>query len=887
MMEKYFRPIMDHKIPLQERMFRLISGIGAAAMLLMLLAELFTRVSVQNLMALTGALFYVIVVTMVSISRKQIHIGATLIALLLLFLFPLNFFTSGGMYGGASLWFVFFFVYVSLTLYGLRRILFLMSCAVITLFCYVTAYRYPQYVMQNTVRAAHLDTAVSVILVGGLISAMILFQNRIYREENRISNQQRREIEELSKAESRFFSSMSHEIRTPINTIIGLNEMILRSDVSDEVAENAKNIQGASKMLLTIINDILDMSKIESGKMDIVKVSYETGVFFSDIINMIWIKAKEKGLEFHLDIDSSIPSQLCGDEVRIKQILVNLLTNAIKYTVQGSVTLSVRCERSGLNHVRVYYSVQDTGMGIKQEDIPNLFTAFKRVDEKKNRYIEGTGLGLSIVKQLVDLMDGEITVNSVYTKGTTFLVVLEQDIMEEQELGTFTLESRLESGNRVQYKQSFEAPNAHILIVDDNEMNLQVAEKLLSATKIQIDTVTSGADCLRRTKEKHYNGILMDHLMPGMDGIQCLHAIRSQSGGMCRNVPVIALTANAGTGNQLLYQKEGFNGYLAKPVNGALLEAAVLNILPKEMVELSEDTLPAEIGKEVLMFDQGKRVSLLVTTESVSDLPEDLLKRYGVAVLPYYVCTDYGRFLDGKELESDDLLLYLSQGGNGISKPPNVEDYVNFFAERLTEAQNVIHISMAKNAGEGYEHAVEAAKSFENVTVLDSGHLSSGMGISVLYAAYMASQNGSRENIAELVKELQERISTSFIMGNTRMLYRGGRISQNLHILCETMMLHPLIKLQKSKMTIGGIMIGNFSHVSKKYIRRTLRKPSNIDKRVLFLTYAGMEEQELAEIKDMVQRFCMFENIYLQKASSAVSSNCGQGSFGLLFMRKS
>lgn len=287
------------------------------------------------------------------------------------------------------------------------------------------------------------------------------------------------------------------------------------------------------------------------------------------------------------------------------------------------------------------------------------------------------------------------------------------------------------------------------------------------------------------------------------------------------------------------------------------------------------------------MFDQRKRVSLIITTDSVSDLPDELLERMGISVQPYYVCTDYGRFLDGRELETDDLLLYLAGGNKGASKAPDVEDYVNFFAEKLTEAQNVIHITMARYASEGYEHALEAAKSFENVTVLDSGHLSSGMGITVLYAAHLAAQNASREEITEMVEDFQNRVSTSFIMGNTKMLYQGGRISRGVHVLCETLLLHPVIKLNKSKMAVGGILAGNFVHVARKYIRKTLKDIPGIDKNILFITYSGMDYQSLKEIRDMIQQQCAFKHIYLQKASSAISSNCGPGSFGLLFLRKS
>jgi len=877
---------MDHTVNLQERMFRLAAMIGVAALAFLLTGKLLIGESMLNLLVLSGCILCIVAVRVVSIRKNRINTGATFVAVLFLLFVPMNFFQSGGMTGGAPLWFVFAFVYISLTLYRRRRLVFLFLGAVVTVLCYYFGFCYPESVVQLTSKAAYLDSVLSTLLVGALISLMILFQIRIYRQENRISQQQKKEIEELNQAENRFFSSMSHEIRTPINTIIGLNEMILREAATEEVAENARNIQGASKMLLALINDILDLSKMQSGKMEIVKVSYETGALLSDLVNMIWIKAKEKGLEFHLDVDSSIPSMLCGDEVRIKQILINILNNAVKYTDKGSVTLSVRCERCEPNRGRVYYSVIDTGQGVKKEDIPYLFNAFQRVEEQKNRHIEGTGLGLSIVKQLVELMGGEISVNSVYTKGSTFLVVLEQEIVEEKELGLFTLESRMKKENQTYYKRSFEAPEASLLIVDDNEMNLMVAKKLLSDTKIQIDTATGGEECLELTQVKHYDGILMDHLMPGMDGIACLHAIRTQIGGMCQEVPVVALTANAGSDNQLLYKKEGFNGYLAKPVSGALLEATVLKLLPRELVLMSEEPTASEIGRDVLVFDQRKRVPLMITTDSVCDLPEELLEKLGISVQSYYVHTERGRFLDGKELETDDLLDYLSRGKRGASKAPDVADYESFFAQRLTEARNVIHIAMARYSSGGYDHAREAARSFENVTVLDSGHLSSGMGLVVLYAARMAGQMVPEDEIIRTVETLKNKVSTSFIMDNTQTLYRGGRISREVHILCNALLLHPVIVLRKSKMTVGGIRIGSFSKVAKSYIRSTLKNAAGIDKRMLFLTYAGLDEKSLAEIKAYVQQCCPFERIYLQKASSAIASNCGPGSFGLLFMRK-
>ncbi len=882
MFTKWFEIIFDHKISLQERMFRVVTGICMVALTIILTMGR----NLINLAIMAASLVCIATIVKISIRKECINAGATVISLLLLLLFPVSFFTAGGFYSGVPEWFVLCFIYIIITLDGRRKAFLFLLCIVETLVCYYVAYYFPESTVQATLGHSFFCSAVSVILVGMLTSILLLFVTKLYEKENELSRQQKKEIEELNKAENNFFSSMSHEIRTPINTIIGLNEIILRGEIPDDVAENARNIQGASKLLLTLINDILDLSKIKSGKMEIVNVSYETGALFSEIVNMVWIKAREKGLEFQLHVDSSIPSMLCGDEIRIKQILINLLNNAVKYTSRGSVTLSIWCERLGVNRVRVWYSVEDTGQGVKKENIPYIFNAFKRVNEEKNRHIEGTGLGLSIVHQLVELMGGEISVNSVYTKGSTFLVMLEQDIVDDKALGNFTLASRMKNHEGEQYRQSFEAPEAHILVVDDNEMNLMVVRKLLSATKIHLDTALSAVDCLRLTQIQHYDAILMDHLMPEMDGIQCLHALRTQPAGLCQDVPVIALTANAGSDNQLLYRKEGFSGYLAKPVSGALLEAAVLSILPRELVKLSEMTLQSEIGKDVLIFEQTKRVSLMVTTDSVCDLPESLKKEFHISVCPYYVYTDGGRFLDELELKADELLSHLAAGKSGYSQPPDIADYEKFFAQKLTEAQNIIHITMAKHASQGYFNALEAAKSFENVTVLDSGHLSSSMGLAVLYAAYKAENHAAKDEIISTVTKLRRYISSDFIIDSTHMMCHSGRISKRTQILCDALLLHPIIGLRNSKIAVKSMEMGNFTHVAKRYIRKVLANPKSIDRRILFITYAGMDAKNLRYIQDVVQQHCPFERVYLQRASSAIACNCGPGSFGLLFMRK-
>ena len=519
-----------------------------------------------------------------AVNFNQLKAAMIIIAAFLTFIFlPVAFFTSGGAAGGTPVWFAFSNFYIVMILTGKPKIFFLASESVVVVICWLVGYFNPGYITEFDRKDAYIDSIATLFIVGSVMSLLISYQARLFRQENARVNRQKKEIEELNRSQSRFFSSMSHEIRTPINSILGLNEVILRQeDASDEIIRDAKNIQGAGKMLLTTINDILDLSKLDAGSMDIVPVDYRISDMLEEIYNMIWLRASDKGLTLKVEADPGIPSILFGDEVRIKQIIINLLNNAVKYTYKGSVRLKVDFEQPYDNRIKLLISVTDTGMGIKREVIPQLFEVFKRVDQEKNRNIEGTGLGLSIVKQLVDLMKGEIKVDSEYGKGSTFSVSLLQDIADPAPVGELTLNEQ--KVLRQKYRRKFTAPSASLLIVDDNEMNLEVEKKLIKDTLIGIDTATSGDDALMMTQKKRYDVIFMDHLMPGMDGIECLERIRSLEDGMCRDVPVIVFTANAGSENMDLYKRVGFDGYLMKPVSGSKLEEALLKYIPKDKI---------------------------------------------------------------------------------------------------------------------------------------------------------------------------------------------------------------------------------------------------------------------------------------------------------------
>lgn len=404
--------------------------------------------------------------------------------------------------------------------------------------------------------------------------------------------------EQANHAKSDFLANMSHEIRTPINAIMGMNEMVLRESKDESIREYAANIESASKTLLSLINDILDFSKIEAGKMEIVNAPYDTATFFNDVVNMIDVKAKQKQLDFQVDIDSTLPSVLHGDEVRNRQIIVNILNNAVKYTKQGIVKLTVEGIReSGV--VTLKMQVKDSGIGIKKEDMDKLFGGFQRLDLEQNRSIEGTGLGLAITHNLVESMKGRIEVESEYGKGSVFTIFLTQEIIDDTPMGDFKEKFEAAAKQEKGYKESFVAPDAKVLVVDDNDMNLAVAKALLKKTDVQVTTCTSGKECLEYIKKEYFDVILLDHMMPEMDGIQTLEKIR-QTENMCKSVPVIALTANAIVGAKEQYIKAGFSDYLSKPIHGTELEKMLLEYLPQDKVGMTqkEETDKAESKTE-------------------------------------------------------------------------------------------------------------------------------------------------------------------------------------------------------------------------------------------------------------------------------------------------
>ncbi len=398
--------------------------------------------------------------------------------------------------------------------------------------------------------------------------------------------------EEATQAKSSFLANMSHEIRTPINAVLGMNEMILRECEDPNITAYSESIRSAGNTLLGLVNNILDFSKIEAGKMEIEEVEYDLSSVINDLVNMIQSRADNKGLLLELDLDPGIPKVLFGDEIRIKQIITNLLTNAVKYTEQGSVTFRMGYELIADDPDCVYItvSVKDTGIGIKKEDIHRLFEQFDRIEEKRNRNIEGTGLGMNITQRLLEMMDSSLEVHSEYGSGSTFGFRLKQKVIKWEELGDYEESYKRLLGERKSYHESFTAPEADVLVIDDNPMNLMVFKSLLKRTRVKIDTANDGDEGLMLAYDKKYDIIFFDHMMPGKDGIETLHEMRSQEKNPNLSTPSICLTANAISGARTQYIEAGFDDYLTKPIDSVKLEEMLCTYLPKEKINVIESS---------------------------------------------------------------------------------------------------------------------------------------------------------------------------------------------------------------------------------------------------------------------------------------------------------
>lgn len=512
-----------------------------------------------------------------------------------------------------------------------------------------------------------------------------------------------KEAYDADKAKSSFLASMSHEIRTPINAVLGMNEMILREDINESVEQYAMNIQAAGQNLMSIVNDILDFSKIESGKMEFVNVDYHVASIINDSYNMVYTRAAGKNLELRVAANPSIPSRLNGDCARIRQCIVNILTNGIKYTKQGYVELRIEYEPLAKNQIMFIASIKDTGVGISREELESLFEPFTRIDEKANHNIEGAGLGLSITKSMIEGMDGTISVESREGIGSCFTIKLPQTISDKKPMGEYNVTAIRRASTMHKDCEKFIAPKAEILVVDDVPMNLDVVKGLLKRTKVKVDTCLSGEETLVRITEKHYDIIFLDHLMPGIDGVETLHKMNVIR-HLNRSTPVICLTANAIVGAEEEYKQEGFMDYLSKPVQAAALEDMIMKYLPQEKVETVRFTNSNDINTQAeSIVSEDKAMS---TMDKLSFLDTKTGMVY---------------FGNNEDLYIETVRMYARDRFDGeLQKAFDAEDWTSYqrVAHSIKSSSGMIGASDLFGVAKGQEMAAKEG----NVDAIKSGH---------------------------------------------------------------------------------------------------------------------------------------------------------------------
>ncbi len=620
-LENLYTKFFGKHLPIELILFNIIAVMGAVGALFTIPFNFLNHVS----LVLTISIFVAIAVAVgcfyAANFKNQLRNSVICLCFIVtIIMFPVMYFTSGGINSGMVCWFSLGILFIFLLLDGMDFFFMLLTDIAVILGCYIVAYFHPEYIVPlGSDLAIYTDVVQALLITSIVIGVIIKFQARVYNklyteaennnddllEKTLEAKKAERIAQNASESKSNFLANMSHEIRTPINTIMGMDEMILRETGEKKVQEYAMDIKSASQTLLSLINDILDITKIESGKMSIVEGEYSFLSLMHDVLNTANIKAKDKDLTLTTDVAGDIPCDLIGDDIRIKQILTNIITNAVKYTPQGSIHVAVSCRMAGADMVELYFSIKDTGIGIKEEDMGRLFKSFERLEVARNRNIEGAGLGMAITQSLLNMMDSYLDVDSVYGKGSTFSFKLLQAVANPEPIGDFN--KRLENMTATyQYNSTFVAPDAKFLVVDDNAMNRKVFVALLKESKVQVTEAADGRECLRLMQNQHFDMIFLDHMMPGMDGLETFKAMGSLEGNKCLGTPIIALTANAIAGAKERYLSLGFHGFLSKPIASAQLEKTIREFLPAHLMEKLDADQTSQM-KEIVDVTEAAR----------------------------------------------------------------------------------------------------------------------------------------------------------------------------------------------------------------------------------------------------------------------------------------
>lgn len=586
-MEKWFRQILqgEHSLfrlslPFRVRLFNVLALVGG---MISLINGISSYVNNQDSVILglnlgIAVLSFVLLFYAYKSGRYQFCYVVTIIMIFLM-MFPYLFFKSGGYKGGMVSFYIFGILFTVFMLEGKVMFFTAFMEMVVYIATIMISYQNPQMVVWfSSEKEVVMDLLIGFCASSISVAAVMYLHFRMYNKQQEILEEARIEAQSANKAKSAFLANMSHEIRTPINVMLGMNEMILRESESEEIRQYAKSIERSGGYLISLINNILDISRIESGKMEIEEGKYELRQLLDEVMLIAEKQAEQKSLKMNLIFDKTLPAYLIGDVIHIKQILLNLINNAVKYTKEGQIDIKVS---KNAEETKLIFEVKDTGIGIKEENLPILFDAFMRVDSKKNKKIKGTGLGLAIAKQLAEQMDGMIWVESVYGKGSSFFVQLPMKKVSDGKISNVEWKETDERKRR-----SFVAPQAKILIVDDNPENLMVTRSLLKRTAVFVDTAASGEECVHKVRQNVYDLILLDYMMPQMDGIDTIRELKKD---VQFHIPVIALTADVTKGIEQTFLREGFCAYLSKPVMWSKLEDLLMKYLRDDLVFIRED----------------------------------------------------------------------------------------------------------------------------------------------------------------------------------------------------------------------------------------------------------------------------------------------------------
>ncbi len=665
-MIRFFKSIFSKEAVdenIKKVLFNIVTLGGIIGGSIAILISLFIKLPSVQIVAIAFALAVLILGLYLANKKDMVNLGAFLIvSVITLVLFPVMFYTDGGLYGGMGYWFVIGIIFNFLLVEGRLCIVVLVLQVITTITCFTDAYFNPHHIiMLDSTGDVFVDTVQSLLVVSIVIGIIVKFQNKVYIQKLEELDQSEKkamaaaqEAMAAGKAKSVFLAQMSHEIRTPINAVLGMNEMILRESKEKDIIDYAVSIDQAGHNLLTIINSILDFSKIEDGKMEIVPVKYDTALFINKLVNYVLLRAREKGLEFIVDVDENLPVSLMGDDMRLSQVIENLLTNAVKYTEKGFIKLTIITEKKEGDTISIFVSVKDSGIGIRPEDRDRLFESFERLDETRNRHIEGTGLGISIVTKLLEIMGSRINVESTYGKGSEFYFSIEQKIIDGTPMGDYKKRAAEESRTSKR-ADIITAPGARILVVDDNETNLKVVKNLLRLCSIRPDMVSSGDETIEIMAKKVYDIVLLDHMMPRMDGVETLNELKKRS-LIPSATRIIALTANAVAGAKEKYLAAGFDDYLSKPIDIENLMVMLKAYLPDEAFKETPQDEPEvfEFLPEDITDDTDVKFDIQKLKEAGLDTDAGLRYCAGDESVYFDIVNDYMMEYDNKHATLDE-----------------------------------------------------------------------------------------------------------------------------------------------------------------------------------------------------------------------------------------